>query len=77
MKKLEEMFEALVSLKKNCYTAESSDDGSAVSREEWRYEKALASQNYFSDKQITDEANTRWNEMIAKMNEDYKKRNEK
>jgi hypothetical protein len=54
MKKLEEMFEALVSLKRNCYTAESSDDGSAVKREEWRYEKAIASQNYFSDKQITD-----------------------
>jgi hypothetical protein len=77
MKKLEEMFEALVSLKKNCYTAENSDDGSAVSREEWRYEKALASQNYFTDSQITNEANARWDKMIAKMNEDYKKRNEK
>jgi hypothetical protein len=77
MKKLEEMFEALVSLKKNCYTAESSDDSSAIKREELRYEKALASQDYFSDSQITNEANTRWDKMIAKMNEDYKKRNEK
>jgi hypothetical protein len=77
MKKLQEMFEALVTLKRNCYTAEMSDDGSAVSREEWRYEKALASQHYFSDNQITKEANARWDKMIIKMNEDYKKRNEK
>jgi hypothetical protein len=77
MKKMNEMFEALVSLKRNCYTAESSDDSSAIERDTWNYEKALASQDYFTDKQITDEANARWNEMIIKMNEDYKKRNEK
>jgi hypothetical protein len=77
MKKMNEMFEALVRLKTNCYTAESSDDSSAVKRDEWNYEKALASQYYFTDNQITNEANTRWNEMIMKMNEDYKKRNEK
>ena len=77
MRKLQEMFEALVTLKRNCYTAESSDDSSAIKREELRYEKAIASQDYFSDKQITDEANARWDKMIIKMNEDYKKRNEK
>jgi hypothetical protein len=74
MKKLEEMFEALVSLKRNCYTAESSDDSSAVKRDEWNYEKALASQYYFTDNQITNEANTRWNAMIAKMNKEYNER---
>ena len=77
MKKLERMFEELVRLKTNCYTAESSDDGSAVKREELRYDKAIASQDYFSDSQITNEANARWDKMIIKMNEDYKKRNEK
>jgi hypothetical protein len=74
MKKMTEMFEALVSLKRNCYTAESSDDSSAVSREEWRYEKALASQHYFTDSQITNEANARWDKMIAKMNKEYNER---
>jgi hypothetical protein len=77
MKKIQEKFEALVRLKTNCYTAESSDDSSAIKRDVWNYEKALASQGYFTDKQITDEANARWDKMIAKMNEDYKKRNEK
>ena len=68
------MFEALVSLKRNCYTAESSDDSSAIKREELRYEKALASQDYFSDNQITSEANARWDKMIAKMNKEYNER---
>jgi hypothetical protein len=77
MKKLEEMFEALVKLKTDTHTALFSDDGDAVKRDELRYEKALASKDYFSDKQITDESVKRWNAMIAKMNEDYKKRNEK
>jgi hypothetical protein len=74
MKKLEEMFEALVRLKTDAHTALFSDDGDAVRRDEMRYEKALASQDYFSDKQITDESVKRWNAMIAKMNEDYKKK---
>lgn len=77
MKKLEEMFEALVQLKTDCHTALFSDDGSAVKRDEERYEKALASQDYWSDKQITDESVKRWNAMIAKMNEEYKERNAK
>ena len=77
MKKLQEMFETLVQLKTDCHTALFSDDGDAVRRDELRYEKALASQHYWSDKQITDESVKRWNEMIAKMNEEYKKRNEK
>jgi hypothetical protein len=76
MNKIQEMFEALVRLKTDCHTALFSDDGSAVKRDEERYEKALASQDYFTDKQITDESVKRWNEMIAKMNEEYKKRNE-
>ena len=74
MKKLEEMFEALVSLKTNCYTAESSDDSSALKRDEMRYEKALASQDYWSDNQITNEANARWDKMIIKMNKEYNER---
>jgi hypothetical protein len=74
MKKLQEMLEALVTLKTNCYTAESSDDSSAIKREELRYEKALASQDYWSDSQITNEANSRWDKMIAKMNKEYNER---
>jgi hypothetical protein len=74
MNKIQEMFEALVRLKTNCYTAESSDDSSAVKRDEWNYEKALASQDYFTDEQITNEANTRWDKMIAKMNKEYNER---
>lgn len=71
------MLEALVILKTNCYTAEMSDDSSTIKREELRYEKAIASQDYFSDKQITDEANARWDKMIAKMNKEYQERNAK
>jgi hypothetical protein len=77
MKKLEEMFEALVRLKTDCHTASFSDDGSAVQRDELRYEKALASQHYFTDEQITKESVLRWNKMIAKMNEEYKERTSK
>jgi hypothetical protein len=77
MKKLQEMFEALVRLKTDVHTASFSDDGSAVKRDELRYEKALASQYYFTDEQITNESVKRWNEMIAKMNEEYKERNAK
>jgi hypothetical protein len=77
MNKMKRMFEELVRLKTECHTALFSDDGSAVKRDEERYEKALASQDYWSDKQITDESVKRWNAMIAKMNEEYKKRNEK
>lgn len=77
MKKLQEMFETLVQLKTDCHTALFSDDGSAVKRDEERYEKALASQDYWTDKQITDESVKRWNAMIAKMNEEYKERNAK
>lgn len=68
------MFEALVSLKTNCYTAEMSDDSSAIKRDELRYEKALASQDYWTDNQITNEANARWDKMIIKMNKEYNER---
>ena len=77
MNKMNEMFEALVRLKTDCHTALFSDDGSAVKRDTERYEKALASQYYFTDEQITAESVKRWNEMIAKMNEEYKERNSK
>ena len=77
MKKIEETFEALVRLKTDCHTALFSDDGDAVRRDELHYEKALASQDYFTDEQITDESVKRWNAMIAKMNEEYKERNAK
>jgi hypothetical protein len=77
MNKIEEMFEALVRLKTDTHTALFSDDGDAVKRDELRYEKALASQDYFTDEQITNESVLRWNKMIAKMNEEYKERNSK
>jgi hypothetical protein len=76
MNKMNEMFEALVRLKTECHTALFSDDVDAVRRDELHYEKALASQHYWSDEQITAESVKRWNEMISKMNEEYKKRNE-
>jgi hypothetical protein len=75
MKKIQETFEALVRLKTDTHTARMSDDGSAVARDEATYEKALASQYYFTDEQISAEAVARWNKMIAKMNEEYKQRN--
>ena len=74
---IRDRFEALVRLKTDCHTALFSDDGSAVKRDEERYIKALASQDYWSDEQITAESVKRWNEMIAKMNEEYKERNSK
>lgn len=72
-----ELFETLVRLKTDTHTALFSDDGDAVKRDEERYQNALASQDEFTDEQITNESVLRWNKMIAKMNEDYKKRNEK
>jgi hypothetical protein len=74
MNKIQETFEALVRLKTDCHTALFSDDGSAVKRDVERYEKALASQDYFTDEQIHAESVKRWNEMIAKMNEEYRQR---
>jgi hypothetical protein len=74
---MNELFEKLVRLKTDTHTALFSDDGSAVKRDEERYQNALASQDEFTDEQITNESVKRWNEMIAKMNEEYKKRNEK
>jgi hypothetical protein len=74
MNKMNEMFEALVRLKTDTHTARFSDDGSAIQRDEERYEKALASQYYFTDEQITAESVKRWNEMIQKMNEEYRQR---
>jgi hypothetical protein len=72
-----ELFEKLVSLKTDTHTALFSDDGSAVKRDEERYQKALAEQNEFTDEEITAESVKRWNEMIAKMNEEFRTRNEK
>ena len=77
MNKIEEMFEALVRLKTDTHTALFSDDGSAVKRDVERYEKALASQDYFTDEQIHAESVKRWNEMIARMNKEYNERNAK
>jgi hypothetical protein len=74
MNKIQETFEALVRLKTDCHTALFSDDGDAVRRDELTYEKALASQDYFTDEQITNESVLRWNKMIAKMNEEYNER---
>jgi hypothetical protein len=74
---MNELFEKLVRLKTDTHTALFSDDGSAVKRDEERYQNALASQDEFTDEQITNESVKRWNEMIAKMNEEYKERNAK
>lgn len=73
---MSELFEKLVSLKTDTHTARMSDDGSAVARDEATYQKALAEQTDFTDEQISAEAVARWNKMIAKMNEDFRKRNE-
>lgn len=67
-----EMFEKLVSLKTDCHTALFSDDGSAVKRDEATYQEALSSQNEFTDEEIHAESVSRWNAMIAKMNEQYR-----
>jgi hypothetical protein len=74
---MNELFEKLVRLKTDTHTALFSDDGSAVKRDEERYQNALASQDEFTDEQITNESVKRWNAMIAKMNEEYKERNAK
>jgi hypothetical protein len=74
---MNELFEKLVSLKTDTHTALFSDDGSAVKRDEERYQNALASQDEFTDEEITNESVLRWNKMIAKMNEEYKERNAK
>jgi hypothetical protein len=74
---MNELFEKLVSLKTDTHTALFSDDGSAVKRDEERYQNALASQDKFTDEEIHTESVKRWNAMIAKMNEEYKERNAK
>lgn len=72
-----ELFEKLVSLKTDTHTARFSDDGSAIATDEQRYQNALASQDEFTDEEIHAESVRRWNLMIAKMNEEFRKRNEK
>jgi hypothetical protein len=71
-----ELFEKLISLKTDTHTARMSDDGSAIATDEQRYQNALANQDEFTDEEIHAESVRRWNLMIAKMNEEYKKRNE-
>lgn len=72
-----ELFEKLVSLKTDTITANFSDDGGAIERDARTYRNAIESQDVFSDEEISAETTKRWNAMIAKMNEEYKKRNEK
>jgi hypothetical protein len=74
---MSELFEKLVSLKTDTHTALMSDDGDAVRRDEETYKKALAQQDEFTDEQITAESVSRWNKMIAKMNEEFRERNYK
>ncbi len=74
---MSELFEKLVSLKTDTHTANFSDDGSAVKRDEETYKNALAQQSEFTDEEITAESVSRWNKMIAKMNEEYRERNSK
>lgn len=72
---MNELFETLVRLKTETHTARFSDDGSAIQRDEERYQNALAQQSEFTDEEITAESVSRWNAMIEKMNEEYRKRN--
>lgn len=72
-----ELFENLVSLKTATITAYFSDDGRAIKRDAETYRNAIESQDVFSDEEISTETTKRWDAMIAKMNEEYKKRNEK
>lgn len=74
---MSELFDKLVSLKTDTHTARMSDDGDAVRRDEETYKKALAQQDEFTDEQITAESVSRWNKMIAKMNEEFRERNYK
>lgn len=71
-----ELFENLVSLKTDTITAHFSDDGRAIQRDEETYQKALSSQTIFTDEEISLETTSRWNAMIARMNEEYEKRKE-
>lgn len=64
---MNELFEKLVSLKTETHTARFSDDGSAIARDEKRYQDALANQSEFTDEEITKESVSRWNEMIRRM----------
>ena len=64
---MNELFEKLVSLKTETHTARFSDDGSAIARDEKRYQDALASQSEFTNEEIHAESVKRWNEMIRKM----------
>ena len=72
-----DLFEKLVGLKTDTHTALFSDDGSAVKRDEERYQNALDNQDVFTDEEITAESVRRWNEMIARMNKEYNERNAK
>lgn len=72
---MNDLFETLVRLKTDTHTARFSDDGSAIGRDEETYQKALAQQSEFTDEEITAESVRRWNVMIEKMNEEFRRRN--
>lgn len=66
-----EIFENLIRLKTETHTALFSDDYSSVKRDEETYQKALSSQDLFTNEEITKESKVRWSKMIQKMNTEY------
>jgi hypothetical protein len=66
-----ELFDKLVSLKYDTFTAVYSDDYSAIKRDEARYQDALASQDVFTNEEIDTAARERMAETIRKINERF------
>ena len=66
-----ELFDNLVNLKYDTFTAVYSDDYSAIKRDEARYQNAIASQDVFTDEAITTAAQERMAEAVRLINERY------
>jgi hypothetical protein len=66
-----ELFDNLVNLKYDTFTAVYSDDYSAIKRDEARYQNAIASQDVFTDEAVTAAAQERMAESVRLINERY------
>ncbi len=66
-----ELFDNLVNLKYDTFTAVYSDDYSAIKRDEATYQAALASQDVFTDEAITVAAQAKMAETVRKINEQF------
>jgi hypothetical protein len=66
-----ELFDNLVNLKYDTFTAVYSDDYSAIKRDEARYQSAIDSQDVFTDEAITTAAQARMAEAVRLINERY------